>query len=76
MCIKPEKYLIRVTAKSKIWKKENSNTFSTKLRRNSKLQVRIELTTDPPSSSLDALTFELLEALHRAGSKFNYKLGA
>ena len=26
MCIKPEKYLIRVTAKSKTWKKKNSNT--------------------------------------------------
>ena len=29
----------------------------------SELQVRIELTTDPSSSSLDALTTELLEAL-------------
>ena len=31
MCIKPEKYLIRVTAKNKIWKKDNpkalKNTF-------------------------------------------------
>ena len=52
-----------------IWKKENS--YTRKLRKNSELQVRIQLMThNPPSSSLDALTTELLEALRRAGLKF------
>ena len=40
-----------------IWK--NKNSYTRKLRKSSELQVRIQLT----SSSLDALTTELLEAL-------------
>ena len=53
-----------------IWKKEISN--NSKLSKNSALEVRIELTT-LRVLVLDALTTELLEALWRAGSKFNYK---
>ena len=53
-----------------IWKKEISN--NSKLSKNSELEVRIELTT-LRVLVLDALTTELLEALWRAGSKFNYK---
>ena len=44
-----------------IWK--NKNSYTRKLRKSSELQVRIELKTDPSSSSLDALNTELLEAL-------------
>ena len=44
-----------------IWK--NKNSYTRKIRKNSELSVRIELTTDPSSSSLDALTTELLEAV-------------
>ena len=53
-----------------IWKKEISN--NSKLSKNSELEVRIELTT-LRVLVLDALTTELLEALWRARSKFNYK---
>ena len=48
-----------------IWKKKNSKTK--KFRKHFELNMRMKLT----SSSLDNLTTELLEALWRAGSKFN-----
>lgn len=48
-----------------IWKKKNSKTR--KFRKHFELNMRMKLT----SSSLDNLTTELLEAIWRAGSKFN-----
>ena len=61
---------IYITKKKKtIWKKEKSNTrkLTKKFR-----APREDQTHDPPSSSLDALTNNLLEALWPAESKLNH----
>ena len=62
---------VGVTVLKKTWKKEKSDIR--KRRKNSGLHLHENQTHDLPSSSLDALTNEPLEALWPAGSKLDHQ---